>query len=48
MVSPVVTVRCNNGHEREIRPGDVAPGDFPVCQEPGCYRPMFATKVRGE
>lgn len=38
-----ITVKCSQGHTREIKPGEIGADDFPMCQQ--CYGPMFPVKA---
>ncbi len=44
MKTTAVIAKCVGcGHKKEIKAGEVAPGDQPMC--PKCYMPMVATKA---
>lgn len=44
MKTAAVIAKCVGcGHKREIKPGEVAPGDQPMCDK--CHMPMVATKA---
>lgn len=41
----VVVAKCIGcGKKRDIRAGEVAPGDMPMCDE--CFMPMVAEKAK--
>lgn len=41
----VVTVKCVGcGAKKEIKPGEVAPNDVPICDK--CFMPMEAEKAK--
>ena len=44
MSKAVVIVKCVGcGHKQEIKAGEVAPGDHPMC--PKCFMPMVPVKA---
>jgi hypothetical protein len=45
-IVPVVRARCVQcGGERDVRPGEVAAGDVPMCLS--CFAPMVAVQAIG-
>lgn len=44
-LGPILKVKCSGcGKTRDIKPGEIAPMDFPMCDE--CYMPMMPEQVK--
>ena len=46
-LGPILKVKCSGcGKTRDVKPGEIGPMDFPMCDE--CYMPMMPVAVAVE